>query len=33
MTDNNLERLKSDIKLNTPARLYVFHGEEAYPRR
>lgn len=33
MTDNNLERLKSDIKLNTPARLYVFHGEEAYLRR
>ena len=33
MADNNLERLKSDLKLNSPARLYVFHGEEAYLRR
>jgi len=32
MNDNNLDRLKSDLKLNTPARLYVFHGEEAYLR-
>ncbi len=32
MADNNLDRLKSDLKLNTPARLYVFHGEEAYLR-
>ena len=32
MSDNNLDRLKSDLKLNTPARLYVFHGEEAYLR-
>ena len=33
MADNSLERLKSDLKLNAPARLYVFHGEEAYLRR
>ena len=33
MSDNNLEKLKSDLKLNAPARLYVFHGEEAYLRR
>ena len=33
MAENNLDRLKSDIKLNNPARLYVFHGEEAYLRR
>lgn len=33
MADNNLDKLKSDIKLNTPARLYVFYGEEAYLRR
>lgn len=33
MADNNLDRLKSDLKLNSPARLYVFHGEEAYLRR
>ena len=32
MAEGNLDRLKSDIKLNTPARLYVFHGEEAYLR-
>lgn len=32
MADGNLDRLKSDLKLNTPARLYVFHGEEAYLR-
>lgn len=32
MAENNLDRLKSDLKLNTPARLYVFHGEEAYLR-
>ena len=30
--DNNLDRLKSDLKLNTPARFYVFYGEEAYLR-
>ena len=30
MERNNLDRLKSDLKLNTPARLYVFYGEEAY---
>ena len=28
----NLDRLKSDLKLNSPGRLYVFHGEEAYLR-
>ena len=33
MADGNLDRLKSDIKLNNPARLYVFYGEEAYLRR
>ena len=33
MADGNLDRLKSDIKLNNPARLYIFHGEEAYLRR
>lgn len=33
MANDSLERLKSDIKLNAPARLYVFHGEEAYLRR
>ena len=33
MAENNLDKLKSDIKLNTPARLYVFCGEEAYLRR
>lgn len=33
MADNNLDKLKSDIKLNTPARLYVLYGEEAYLRR
>ena len=32
MAEGSLDRLKSDIKLNTPARLYVFHGEEAYLR-
>ena len=32
MSENNLDRLKSDLKLNSPARLYVFHGEEAYLR-
>ena len=32
MADNNLERLKSDLKLNAPARLYVFYGPEAYLR-
>lgn len=32
MAEGNLDRLKSDIKLNQPARLYVFHGEEAYLR-
>ena len=33
MANDSLERLKSDIKLNAPARLYVFYGEEAYLRR
>ena len=33
MDENNLSKLKSDLKLNTPRRLYVFHGEEAYLRR
>ena len=33
MEENNLDRLKADLKRNTPARLYVFHGEEAYLRR
>ena len=33
MTENNLDRLKSDIKLNTPGRFYIFCGEEAYLRR
>ena len=32
MAEGNLDRLKSDIKLNTPARFYVFYGEEAYLR-
>lgn len=32
MADNNLDRLKSDLKLNAPARLYVFYGPEAYLR-
>ena len=29
---NGLEQLKRHLKLNEPARLYVFHGEEAYLR-
>ena len=33
MAENNLDRLKSDIKLNTPGRFYIFCGEEAYLRR
>ena len=33
MDNNNLDRLKSDLKRNSPARLYVFHGEEAYLRQ
>ena len=33
MAENNLDRLKSDIKLNTPGRFYIFYGEEAYLRR
>lgn len=32
MAENNLDKLKSDIKLNHPARFYVFYGEEAYLR-
>ena len=32
MAEGNLDRLKSDIKLNMPARFYVFYGEEAYLR-
>lgn len=32
MAESNLDRLKSDLKLNNPARLYVFYGEEAYLR-
>ena len=32
MADNNLDKLKSEIKRNAPARLYVFRGEEAYLR-
>ena len=33
MAETNLDRLKSEIKLNAPGRFYVFHGEEAYLRR
>lgn len=32
MAETNLDRLQSDLKLNSPARLYVFYGEEAYLR-
>ena len=30
--ENGLDQLKRDLKLNTPARFYIFHGEEAYLR-
>ena len=33
MAENNLDKLKSDIKLNAPGRFYIFCGEEAYLRR
>ncbi|MBQ1371512.1 MAG: DNA polymerase III subunit delta [Oscillospiraceae bacterium] len=32
MAETNLDRLQSDLKLNSPARFYVFYGEEAYLR-
>ena len=32
MAQTNLDRLKADLKQNTPARFYVFYGEEAYLR-
>ena len=33
MAETNLDKLKSEIKLNAPGRFYVFCGEEAYLRR